>query len=706
MPILPHLRFRTSLMEKLTTNIQVGFVHKTYQPNWVVNPEAVHGLEQLQNNDELFQNIGQPDCGREDWNSMVIYLAQLWRVQQLAGVAPRPQKRGTKGGSKKGEFYSVLCAYLDEPAYRAVKNTSTSWNLLKSYTWEHWLCLVQDLINNPNELIKIVDNLLRLAEVKQNKVPVETYFKKAFVNKIRENLEKFGISRASDWRLLCTAKESDLIQALKKQGISDLWIDRYIFTWTYFKSVYEDNRVNHPRHKKGDRWPNPQFEDYAEVSRYYNREKELIGVPLSVFQDCSKTPEQIEQWMQESVQALRKFTLIDEVNIDSADLLDKFKVQRSGMPPSDDANPSDLWGNVQAILTQPLKEINSRLTAAIAQGEKPAYVAKILPLRYGIGLSQQEVGQLFGVHQSQISRRESDSLESLLSWFCQWLADKKGIDLERVNDDLEQWLSGGDLANQLSPTLQKILTTTLAKSVGKLERSLLANHYQKHKSLPQLANKHNLTIPEVEQALERGKEPLRRVFCIGLWVETSTPKLLQQSYQDSLSSPTPLSDKILEGVQDLTEDQQKIIRYVYGTQFSPEEIAQKLHCSPDALQRQLSASLEELPMILYLKLTELITTTVKKCLKCHYQSQVLPGFSTQYPDEYQLLTWTYQQGWTPRKIAKHHGSMGYAVTVDEIETQLSLAEGLFLEDIQYWCQQTLEVFLSEGALEKVLKKWF
>lgn len=687
-------------------SIQVGFCHKTYQPKWVVNPEAVHALEQLQKNDELFQTICQPDCGREDWNKGVISLAQRWRVQQLAGVAPRPQGRGTNGVSKKGELYSLLCAYLDEPAYRSVENTSKSWKPLKNYTWEHWFCLVQDIINNPNELSKIVDNFLQLADGKQNNFPVETYFKKAFVNKIRENLEKFGISRASDWRLLCTAKESDLIQALKKQGISDLLIDRYIFAWDYFKEVYEENRVHHPRRKKGDRWLNPQLEDYAQVSRYYNQEKELIGVPLSVFQDCCKTPEQIEQWMQESVQALRKATLIDEVNINSADFLDKLKVHQSVMPPSDDANPSDLWGNVQEILTQPLEEINSRLTQAIAQGEKPPYVAKILPLRYGIGLSQQEVGQLFGVHQSQISRRESDYLESLLSWFCQWLADKKGICLERVNHDLEQWLSGGDLATQFSPMIPKILTATLVKSVGKLERSMLQNHYQKHKSLQQLAHQHKLTIREIEQALDRGKEPLRRVFYVGLWVESSTPKLLHQSYQDSMSSPTLLSDKILEGVKDLTEEQQKLVRYVYGTQFSQEEIAQKLHCSPDALKGQLSASLEELHIILHIKLTELVTTTVKKCLKCHYQAQVLPGFPAQYPEEYQLLIWSYQQGWSPRKIAKHRGSIGYAVTVDQVENQLSVAEGLFLEDIQSWCQQNLEVFLSEGALEKVMKKWF
>ncbi|MGL5196041.1 MAG: sigma factor-like helix-turn-helix DNA-binding protein [Chroococcales cyanobacterium] len=706
MPILPHLRFRTSLMEKLTTSIQVGFYHQTYQPQWVVNPEAVHALEQLQKNDQLFQNISQPDCGPEDWNRVGIDLAQLWRVQQLAGVAPRQPGRGTKGFSKKGELYSLLCAYLDEPAYRAVENTSKSWKLLKNYTWEHWLCLVQDIINTPNELIKIVDNLIQLAQTKQNKIPVQTYFKKAFVNKIRENLEKFGISRASDWRLLCMAKESELRQALKKQGISDLLIERYIFAWDYFKSVYEENRVNHPRRKKGDRWLNPQIEDYAKVAQSYNQEKELIGVPLSVFQDCSKTPEQIEQWMQESVQALRKSALIDEVNINSADLLDKLKVHRSVMPPSDGANPSDLWGNVQAILTQPLQEINSRLTEAIAQGEKPAYVAKILPLRYGIGLSQQEVGQIFGVHQSQISRRESDYLESLLSWFCQWLADKKGMGLERVYHDLEQWLSGGDFAPQLSPNIQEILTATLAKSVGKSECSLLKKHYQKHKSIPQLAKEHQLKLKEVEQALDRAKDPLRRVLCIGFWVETSTPKLLQQSYQDSLSSPTPLSDKILEGVEQLTEEQQKLLRYVYGTRFSQEEIAQKLHCSPDALKRQLSASLEDLQIILHLKLTELVTTTVKRCLKCHYQTQVLPRFPAQYPEEYQLLTWTYQHRWTPQKIAKHRGSIGYSVTVDEVVNQLSQAEGLFLEDIQSWCQQTLEVSLGEGALEKVLKKWF
>ncbi|MCT7969180.1 hypothetical protein NG799_22960 [Laspinema sp. D1] len=705
MPILPHVRCRTSLDEKLTTSLEIGFYHNKYQPHWGVKTDAHRSLEYIKKTDDSIQNLYKAEGEPEDWNKFVIHLAQLWQAEQLAGVYPGQPRQRAKGWSKKHELYPLLCAYLNEPAYRAVEKTSKSWKRLKNYTWEHWFFQIQDIINNPQEIIRIVENFLRAAQESQGKVSMEFYFKRAFEYKILEKLEQFGISRASDWRLLCMANESELRQSLQKQGTSDLVMERYIFAWDYFKSVYKDNRVNHPGRKKGDRWPNPHREDFAEVSRYYNQEKELTGVPLAVFQDTTRSPEQIAQWMQESVQALRDSALLDEVNINNPDVLDHRRLQKSVVSPTSSSNPSDLLGNVQEILAKNLEQLNSMFAQAIAQGEKPDYIVKLLPLRYGLGLSQQDVGQIFGVHQSQISRRESDYIETLLSLFCQWLADKKGVSLERINQDLEQWLSGGYSHPKFSTQIQELLMETLAKSLSKPERTLLEKHYQKQKTISQLASEHKLKNWEVEQALDLAKHPLRRVLCLALWVETSTEKLIRQSYQDSIHSPNLLSDKILEGVATLTEQQQKILRYVYGTQLSQEEVTQKLNCTPNDLTRQLTVSLKELQIILHLKLTELVTTTVKTWLKSHCQTQVLPRFSSRYCEEYQLLALYYQQRLKPRKIASRL-SVGYQVTVEEVVNQLSQAEGLFLEAIQYWCQHQLAVSLTQGDLEKVLKKWF
>lgn len=705
MPLLPHVPFRTSLDEKLTTSLEIGFYHNKYQPQWVVKTDAHRSLEQIKKTDEFIQNLYKPEGELEEWNKFVIYLAQLWQAEQFAGIDPgQPRQRG-KGFRQKYELYPLLCADLDEPAYRAVEKTSKSWKRLKNYTWEHWFFQVQDIINNPHEIIKIVGNFLRVAQESQGKFSIEFYFKRAFEYKILEGLEQFGISRASDWRLLCMAKESELRQSLKKQGLSDLLIERYIFAWDYFKSVYKDNRVNHPGRKKGDRWPNPHREDYAEVSRYYNQEKELMGVPLAVFQDTTRNPEHLEQWMQESVQALRNSALLDEVNLNNPDVLDQLSLQKPVVQATFSSNSSDLLVNVQEILTENLAQLNSSFYQAIAQGEKPDYIVKILPLRYGMGLSQQDVVQIFGVHQSQISRRESDYIEPLLSLFCQWLADKKGISLAGVNHDLEQWLLEGNVYPKFSHKIHEVLTETLCKSLSKPERSLLEKHYRKQKTIHQIASETKLKSWEVEQALDRAKHPLLRVLCIGLWLETSTDQLVVQSDQDSIHSPNLLSNKILEGVATLNEEQQKILRYIYGTDLSPEEVTQKLNCTANYMTRQLSASLKELQMILHLKLTELVTTTVKTWLKSHYQTQVLPRFPTRYPEEYQLLTLYYQQRLKPRKIADRL-SVGYQVTAEEVVNKLSQAEGLFLEAIQYWCQQQLAVSLSEGDLEKVLKKWF
>lgn len=705
MPILPHVRFRTSLAEKLTTTLEIGFYHNKYQPHWVVNPDAYRSLEYLKKTDDFIQNLYKDEGEPEDWNQLVIHLAQLWQAEQLAGVCPEQPRQSGKGFRKKYELYPLLCAYLNEPAYRAVEKTSKSWKRLNSYTWEHWIFKVQDIINNPQEMIKIMDNFLRATQESQGKVSIEFYFKRAFEYKILEELEQFGISRASDWRLLCMAKESELRQSLKHQGICDLLIERYVFSWDYFKSVYKDNRVNHPKRKKGDRWPNPHREDYAEVARYYNQEKELAGVPLAVFQDTPRSPEQIAQWMQESVQALRNSTLLDEVNINNPDVLDQISLQKPVIQPISSCNSSNFLVHVQGILTESLAQLNTSFEQAIAQGEKPDYLVKILPLRYGMGLSQQDVGQIFGVHQSQISRRESDYIETLLSLFCQWVADKKGISLDQINQDLEQWFLGGCFHPKFSPQIQRLLMQTLAKSLSKSERSWVEKHYQKQKTISPSASETKLKNWEVEQALTRAKHPLQRVLCIGLWVETSTQKLVVQSYQDSISSPNLLSDKILEGVGTLTEEQQKILRYVYGTQLSQEEVTQKLNCTANDLNRQLSASLKELQTILHLKLTEVVITTVKTWLKSYYQLQVIPQFSTRYPEEYQLLTLYYQQRLKPRKIADRL-SVGYHVTAEEVVNQLSQSEGLFLEAIQSWCQQQLAVSLTEGDLEKVLKKWF
>lgn len=705
MTILPQVRFRSSLDEKLTTSLQVGFYNQKYQPKWVKNTQATRSLDEIKKTDELIQKIYKSECGPEDWNGLVIYLAQLWQAEQLSRVCPGPQRHEGKGFGKKCEVYPLLSAYLDEPAYRAVEKTSKSWKRLKTYTWDYWFSLVKDIINTPNEIVKIVDNLLRAAQESQGKVPIEFYFKQAFVYKILNQLEQFGISRASDWRLLCMAKESELRQSLKKQGISELLIERYIFAWDYFKEVYQDNRVNHPHRKKGDRWPNPHQEDYAEVARYYNQEKELTGVPLAVFQDTPQTPEHIEQWMQESVQALRNSALLDEVTINNPDLLDTLTLNKSGVQPTFHSNGSYVFSNFQEVLTEQLNQLNSRFYQAAAQGEKPDYILKILPLRYGLGLSQQDVGQIFGVHQSQISRRESDYIETLISLSCQWLAEKKGMNLEGVNDDLEQWLLQGYIHPALSPKIQDFLMKTLEKSQSKSERSLLEKHYQQQKTIHQIASEHKLKPGEVQQSLEMAKHPLRRVLCIALWLETSTSKLLVKSDQDSIHSPNLLSDKILEGVASLSEDQQKVLRYTYGTELSQEEVTQKLHCTVDELNRNLSASLEELQIILHLKLTELVTLTVKTWLKRHYQTRILPRFPARYSEEYHLLTLYYQQRLKPRKIADCL-SVGYQMTADQVVNQLAQAEGLFLQEIQYWCQQKLEISLGEADLEKVLKKWF
>lgn len=704
MPILPRIRSRDSVGEKLTTSLEMTASSKGVQAKWKTNSAAIRSLEHLKKNDPIVNHFCQSELELETGNQLAIYLTELWVKEQFCDCQSASES-GMVCQCKKLGIYPLLSAYLNESAFRAVEKTAKSWSRLKSYTWDYWFSKVQEVINTPTEISSILDNFLKLTRESDNSVAMEAYFKKAFKFKILAELEKFGISRASDWRLLYMIKESQLRESLAKKGCSSDEVERRMFAWEHFKTVYKDNWVNNPNRPHGDRWATPQTEYYAEAARYYNDEKDLLEAPLAAFSDRSRTAKEIEIWMKESVEALRDGAFFDELSIGNPYGLDKVAANTAYR---EDCSPNDRSSCLQdfePILSEALDKLNGRFQQAIARGEKPDYTVKILPLRYAMGLSQQDVGKNFSVHQSQISRRESEYIEILLSLFCQLIAQKAGISLESVDRNLEEWLLRRDRHPDLSPIIQKLLEIPLAKPVVKTDKAILEKHYVKGKSIAQIASQGKLTVSEVESAIASAKQPLQRVLCIGLLLEKCTVTLLTSAYRASISSPDSLSEKILEAVGCLTEEQQKIVRYTYGARLSVSEVSKRLNCTSESVETHLAEALSQLQIDLHLKFAEFVTDTVKNWLKRHYQALVIPGFQEEYGEEYEILKLYYGERLKPQKIANRL-SIGYQMSVDEVEAQLEKGERRLQEGIRSWCERKLEISLDDRELDKILKKWF
>jgi DNA-directed RNA polymerase specialized sigma subunit len=706
MPILPPIRLRSSLDEKLTTWLDFVSVNNNSKLRWIAKPEACHVLDRLKEHDEVVRAFYQTPPQRSDWNQLATYLVETWAAEYSAMGWKRLQKNAEKYGSAQqlNPLQLLLSAYLDEAAYRAVEQTAASWYRVKSYTWEDWFYTVRGIINDPEQLGKIVENFLKARQEEQKPI-CEKYFQGAFAHKIVGELEKFGVKRASSWRLLCKANPTEIREALSKQGLTPDEIGCRLFAWSYFTEVYQENRVNHPDRKVGDRWPEPHAEDYEEVAIYYNTEKELLSAPLEVFSDRERTCAEIQTWLEECINALRDSPLVVEFNLKDKGQLEN-AVPRSELGSrNSETYRRSYFQEVEGMLVAEVEKLDGTIKQAIARGEQKDYTVKILPLRYGVGLSQTVLAKKFGVNQAQISRREAEYLEHLLYVFCVWIGDGAGISLADVKNSLEQWLKGGN-SGDFSDSLQGALSQTFHKMDFKKQRNILQLRYQQKKSDRQIAR--HLKLPRVKQVMERltvAKRPLERVILIHFWLSDAWEMLLLQAYQNSVKGLDSLSEKVLEAVGNLDVEQQKLLRDIYGVRRSVAEVSAKLDCPGEILQEKIKITHNHLQGRLYEKVTEFIIGSVKNLLKCHYQPLVMAGFTAKNPEGYELLQLYYRERLNARKIADRL-SIARPVTVEEVVAQQSQAETQLLEEIRAWCATHLQVSLGDRELKKVLKKWF
>ncbi|OCQ91144.1 hypothetical protein BCD67_25435 [Oscillatoriales cyanobacterium USR001] len=444
-----------------------------------------------QRNQQLLSLCCQPNQSKN--------LAEFWR--EIA-IDPSPIPQEWEPQNRQILALEHLASYFETECYHAAR---TVWLKSKDWSWDEYLCCARVFIYNFNNLLR----LLRSYDL-SHQTSLDTYIQQTLIQVIQSEA---GIGKFSRWRLLADKSDKELREALQRFGYQEPNISQYIFARKYFKQVYRLNKVNNPAIRKpGQKWPDPDSQDFQLAAECYNAEKSLSIAPHEVSAGSNITGEQIQAWMKICISALQNYP----ISINYQLLPDIPEL------PNPDRVESEDSGRFAGELP---KKVNSAFGKKLKSFKPEKH--KILLLYYGAGFNQTQVAKELQVDQSGISRKlKSITLELLLTLLEISQPDKW------VKDCVAGWLKKDFCAPSHSDLIEMALVEAI-KELEFKEQEVLRRRYGRGESAEKIACDLSIDLSEINDLISQAQQKLQAnlMKVLNSWVKEYVEKWLEKFYQ-------------------------------------------------------------------------------------------------------------------------------------------------------------------------------
>ncbi|HEY9808458.1 MAG TPA: sigma-70 family RNA polymerase sigma factor [Halomicronema sp.] len=496
---IPRLTKRTANQDKFCTYCIFEAGMTGSRIIWKTRPHLTRNFELYETKAPKLSKL----CGKAEEEQEI---ALFW-----LGIATGRYEAENWEPVKRSQFaLEHLAAYFEANCYYAAKEICGH---SEEYSWDDFFGIARVFIYDLNKLLDL------LKKYEPSKGTLESYVQKAILNTIKSEAK---IRRFSQWRLLCKQGTEELKGALEKANFNSAEIACFLFARKYFRQVYL-LKVKNPNRQKGQQWPEPESDDFEAAAQCYNAEKMLPIAPHEVRAGVNVKGKDIEIWMKRCIEALQNYRKISQVSLDH--------LNDTGVTISQDKQDEETPAYSQET-TSSFPQLSQKTQTAFwqkLQTLKPEQ-HKLLLLKYGLGLTMQEMEKFLGVTQPSISRRR----DTIRKKFLQTLTE-----ISQSNKWVEQYVEGWLKKNYRSPEHYDLIQAALVEAVKqlKLEHLKILQLCYGQKIVPeQIAKFQGMQLEEVQEKLKLAKKNLqdKLISTLNCWIQNYVDDWLERVYKDLL----------------------------------------------------------------------------------------------------------------------------------------------------------------------------
>ncbi|AFY80431.1 sigma-70 family RNA polymerase sigma factor [Oscillatoria acuminata] len=555
--LIPTPPRRSPTVNQFATYLRSNHEGGRWVLEWKTEPRLRRNIQLYIAQDPNFADL----CDRSEDGRAV---EQFWIALALDPLPPQ----GWEPPDRQQLAFQHLASYYEPICHQAARSIADKHSQI---LWEDALTIARIWLQKQDKLAEILSKYQPNGPAK-----FSTYLQEVLMRNIKSETD---VGRYSSWRLLCKIADYKLAEALTFFNPGSPQVSQILLARKYFKQVYTANRINVASRRLGEIWPAPQPEDFTETAKFYNAHRCLPSAPVEVAANPPSNAAQIESWMQSCLDAL-KYKIPEEHEPLS---LEKWPEQQ-GLEIADPKTESEDW-----ILEQlsegdcpdsPLSQLNRihelfeielrgcRTILEVQLGDRRVLIDKdrILPLKYGIGLTQHQIGELCGINQSSVNRKLKTYKTRLLSVLTQLSQPE-----ERAIDSVQGWLQ----KHFLSPNQTDLIAQALVKAIKTLkseDRELLSLRYGQKLTVQQIGDRLEITTDQVQSRLNNIETQLHKCLftTLGNWIKKYVDKWLDDFYK------TALSHLFNQGFNSLSPEIQKILKLSYTHCVPLDQIAARV----------------------------------------------------------------------------------------------------------------------------------
>ncbi|MDF0552578.1 sigma-70 family RNA polymerase sigma factor [Kamptonema sp. UHCC 0994] len=459
----------------------------------------------LKRNFELYQQRNQQLSSLCSQPNQIKKLAEFWRE-----IAIDTSRIFQDWEPKNRQILALehLASYFETECYHAAR---TVWLQSQDFLWDEYLCCARVFIYTFEHLLRLLQSYNL-----SHQTSLDTYIQQTLIKVIKSEV---SIGKFSPWRLLAKKSDKELQEALQRFGYQEPNISQYMFARKYFKQVYRFNKVNNPATRKtGQKWPEPDIEDFQAAAESYNAEKSLPTAPHEVSAASKISREQLQTWMENCIFVLQNYPKsINPISLDK--ILEKGELQLE--------NPAGIETEAPAKVARELpKTINSAFRQHL-ENLKPVQ-HKILLLYYGAGFNQTDVANQLQVNQSGISRRLDTIKIKLL---------KTMVEMSQPHSWVVDYVGGWLQKNYRAPLHSDLIQVALVQAIKELESQeqevLRLRYGDEQLAAEKIAYQLSMDLLEVTAIISQAQQKLQAnlIKVLNTWVKEYVENWLIKFYQ-------------------------------------------------------------------------------------------------------------------------------------------------------------------------------
>lgn len=576
---------------------------------WKTEPRLRRNIQLYRAQDPNFADL----CDRAEDGTE---LEQFWITLALDPLPPQgwePLERQQLAFQHLASYYEPIC----HNAARAIADKHSQ------ILWEDALTIARLWLQKQDKLAEVLSKYQPNGPAK-----FSTYLQSVLMRNITSETD---VGRYSYWRLLCKAPDYEIVQALELAGVLRPQIPQMLLARKTFKKVYMANRINGGGRRIGEIWPAPQSEDFAETAKFYNDQRFLGSALPEVAVNPPSNGEQIGAWIQACLKALkdkrrRENELIsiepppEQPGLEIPD--PKTEGEDSILEEGSEGDFPDSAGSqinrIQELFETELRGCRSILEVQLGEHSVLMDKDRILLLRYGIGLTQQQIGELRGINQSSVNRKLKTYRTRLLSALTQLSQPK-----DRAKDYVQGWLQ----KNFLSPNRADLIAIALVKEIKSLKsenRELLSLRYGQKLTVQQIGDRLGLMTDQVQSRLSNIETQLHKCLFTTLenWIKKYVDKWLYDFYTSALNQ------LLNQGFNLLSPDIQKILKLSYNHRVPLDKIAARVGLDEERVHHLVWEGICQLETHLNQKLSEVLEGSVLGKIEGQHLAQLTDKWLT------------------------------------------------------------------------------